>query len=120
MSEESTNIMDLTPTKPRVKTDDELRELAMAIYAGTVFTDRQLDDPRMIGAVFMPVGLGGLNPDDEPHMIYEHLDRAGPRSINGMPSFFSCQILNLADMQAFIPIWEQYVKLQDEFKGGES
>jgi len=34
-----------------------------------------------------------------PGLIYEYLSEAGPRSINGMPSFFSMRMLSKADAE---------------------
>ena len=108
------------PTRPREKTDEELRQLCIDMYAGRIFSNFHCDSPRDVGMVFMPIGLGGLDAETEPAMIYEYLDKAGPRSINGMPGFFSCNILNRADFEAWRPMYQEYEKLQNQFKEGES
>ena len=106
---------ELPCTKPRQMSDEQLRQLCIDIYAGKVFTDRHCNSPQDIGMVFMVVGLGGLNNDDEPEMIYEYLDKAGPRSVNGMPMFMSVNVMNRADFRAWLPMYIEYEKAQQEF-----
>lgn len=76
------------------KTDAELEQLAQ--------DSAMIEDPRMIGMVFLVLSLL-----DREHLkameaagiasFYEYIDKAGPRSINGMPSFMSVQSLDLHD-----------------------
>jgi hypothetical protein len=52
--------------------------------------------------VFMVLGLMDQNArqqliDDKPGLLYEYLDEAGPRSINGRPIFTSMKVLNESD-----------------------
>lgn len=84
------------------KTDAELHELALAIFRGEVFTDRHVDDLRMVPSIFMLLHFL----DDEaravcrehpPEMIYEYLREAGERTVNGYPMFMSMKLLNQAD-----------------------
>lgn len=113
--EEGVDLLKAEPTKPRQRTDEELRQLCVDIFGGKVFTDRHLNNPNDIGMVFMVVGLGGLDAESEPAMIYEYLDQAGPRSVNGMPMFMSCNVMNIADFQAWFPMYVEYEKAQREF-----
>lgn len=106
------------PKKPRQLTDEQLRQLCIDIYGGLVFTDRHCHSAQEVGMVFMPIGLGGLNPEDEPEMIYEYMDKAGPRSVNGMPMFMSANVMNRADFRAWLPMYEKYIQMQEEFKDG--
>lgn len=89
------------------KTEEELKQLAREIHAGHVFTDRHVQDPNMLASVFMIF----MFLDDErkrelmadpPGMIYEHLSEAGPRSVNGLPSFLSVKMLNREDTDKVI------------------
>jgi len=89
------------------KSDKELRKLALDIADDKVFIDWYLkhdDDSNLekyghyLTMVFMPLALGAFkdwNREDlkELGMIYEYLTEAGPRSINGYPSFMSLQYL---------------------------
>ena len=78
------------------KTDDELKGIAKDLWAGRIFSDRHInslkDDSNVLGMVFMPMvfisnetrkKLSNLKVS----FIYEYLDKASPRSINGMPVF---------------------------------
>lgn len=88
--------------KYKSKTDAEINELAKAIWAGQVFTTQHLRNPEDARMVFMILAFF-----DESHwksmetenisLVYEYLDKAGPRSVNGMPNFMSAQYLNMED-----------------------
>jgi hypothetical protein len=96
-------------------TDPEVRELALGIMAGTVFTDRQLLDPQDITMVFPVLSMmtpeqyqesvidvvlpGGIEDAAPVGLIYEHLDKAGPRSVNGYPMFFSLRVMSPSDLE---------------------
>lgn len=115
-------------TKPRVKTDEEIKQLVMDVVGGRVFCDFMIRDPspNSIGMVFMPLILmereDGLRlmEEDECSMVYEYLEKAGPRSVNGMPGFFSFQFLNRADHDYFADEMTKYLELQEEFLKNEN
>ena len=50
-------------------------------------------------------------------LIYEYIEKAGPRSINGHPSFFSCQTLNKEDTTK---MFKHYEKLNKQEKVNET
>ncbi len=67
-------------------TDQELKELAIDIFEGKVFTDRHIpeEEERGLLMVFMPLALGAgkdWTEDDYKSigMFYEYMDQAGPR-----------------------------------------
>jgi hypothetical protein len=105
------------------KTDAELRQIAMDIYHGHIFTDRSIrnkDDLNLLSMIFMPLALMGKEGADQMierkvSMVYEYLDRAGPRSVNGYPTFMSMKYLTEDEVQRLVPIFERYEKLQEEF-----
>ena len=82
----------------------EINQLALDMVHHLIFSDRHLHEPdiRTLSMVFMPlmfmnekqVAELGENP---PGLIYEYLSKAGPRSCNGMPMFFSCLMLSQSD-----------------------
>ena len=96
--------MSALPSRP----DDELKKLAQDAHDGLVFTDRHLPkgDSHQFLATFMVLAL--MDPEKlnevagEIGMVYEYLDKAGPRSVNGYPSFFSCNFLNKSDTEKFL------------------
>lgn len=99
-----------------MKTDEQLKQLAKDIFTGLVFTNNHIppDDPMALGIVFIPLVM--MNDEQQkdfeskkPGMVYEYLDKAGPRSMNGLPMFMSFQFVTE----------DEYVKVRafyEEFK----
>jgi len=64
----------------------------------------------MIPSVFFPIALGGLKdvfPTEEDFksfnpVFYEYMERAGPRSVNGYPSFFSMHMIRLDEWNEIV------------------
>jgi len=107
-----------------------LEEVYVGITTGTIFTDRDLPpDPASMRMVFMPMGLAHPPPlvyAVEIGLIWEHLHKAGPRSVNGMPVFFSMNLMNKKDFAKIQPRLKAYFErqqqdrdaLRDELQGG--
>lgn len=98
-----------TPFSYTTKTDDEIKELARAVVSQQVFIGTMIpieDANRMMPSVFMPLMF--IEPDtlkqmDELNVVpYEFMDKAGPRSVNGYPSFMSMQFINHDDYRRLI------------------
>lgn len=93
-----------------------LSQLAKDIAMGKVFTTDHMpeyDQRNLIHLVFMPIAFGAYaDLSDEAKkdigFIYEYLDKAGPRSINGYPMFFSCACVSIHDRKI---IWEKVEKI---------
>lgn len=78
---------------------EELEALAWDIASGRVYTDRDCP-PNLIPNVFMPLMfIEDKSFFDDLGFIYEYMDQAGPRSINGCPMFASMRCLNKADLK---------------------
>lgn len=82
--------------------DERLREFVLGVCDGRIFTSVQVKDPNLLGMVFMVIALGGLSDLTKAEVedvgcIWEWMDKAGPRSINGLPIFTSCHIMGKAD-----------------------
>lgn len=82
--------------------EKELREFVNMYLAGAVFTDRNIRDQNMLTMVFMPLALGALagwtRADlNQVGCFWAEMKDAGPRSINGMPCFFSVRMMNRSD-----------------------
>lgn len=93
--------------------EKELNRLARDIVQQQVFLSVYIReaDMQMLGMIFMPLGLGALADMSEAEVndigvVYEYYDKAGPRSVNGYPIFFSCHIISRQD-------WEYVVKKVD-------
>jgi hypothetical protein len=78
---------------------EEMKEFILGVCNGQIFTDRHCHNPNDIPLVFMVIALGGLGGLDLEDLgcIYEFMSEAGPRSVNGMPCFFSCRLMNKKD-----------------------
>lgn len=105
-------------------TDKELKELAIGIYAGTIFTDRHVSESSDLGHVFMPIVFGAFSEATEEEidkvgLIYEHINEAGSRSFNGLPMFFSMKIIRKEDAKKVFDYYGEYKKLRDDFTSTE-
>lgn len=86
------------------RSDKEIKELALAVHAGSAFGTWSIPEHsrNMTTSVFMTLLFMGsidrkrMKRDGIVH-VYEFLSEAGPRSINGMPSFMSHRTLNGED-----------------------
>jgi len=103
------------------KTSEELKKIAVDLYEGRIFCDRHIEDATDLRIVFMPIALGAFAESSEDElknigMIYEYLEQAGPRSVNGYPSFFSLNILTKDETKIMFDHYENYKKLKEEFE----
>lgn len=78
--------------------------MARSLFRNEIFTDLHIPEPQpqAVLTVFMPLALGGLHafPIEELEkigLIYEFMDKASPRSVNGLPTFMSFSLLNKED-----------------------
>lgn len=90
--------------KHHTLTDDEMRDLVRGVCDGRKFLSAELgaDQGRMLGLVFMPVGLGVLADApkefvDDIGVLVGDLAKALDRGINGYPIFTEFVILHRAD-----------------------
>lgn len=86
--------------EPSRRTPEELTALARQYVQHEIYIGGTNDDLAM---VFMPLALGGLAGWDleKIGLVFEEISKAGPRSINGRPCFFSCQFLHIDDLEPF-------------------
>lgn len=95
--------------KVSMRTDDELKTLAKDIVMGKAFLDRHLagGNEDLFGSAFLPPVF--LDDGQRAELIeisaciYEYMDKAVPRSINGFPMFMSFGYLTHAE-------WEKVVE----------
>ena len=87
-------------------TDTEISALAERIFRNEVFTSAwHCRDAQQVMDSFMVIFALMENDDrkklaktlEDGGMVWEAFSEAGPRSVNGMPSFFSCHIVDAAD-----------------------
>ena len=101
----------LPPPPKRMLDDEGIAKLAMDMAHGRVFGTWDIPAHRLyddVSMVFMPL----VFMDEEAHAdlqerevvhLYEYLDKAAPRSVNGYPSFFSMHVLSEGDWQVLLP-----------------
>jgi hypothetical protein len=93
---------------PKPLPEAELKEFIFGLCDGRIFTSAHLREHELefLQIVFMPLGLGMFRDHTENEMkkieqelgvMWEWIDKAGPRSINGLPSFFSVRMLCKSD-----------------------
>lgn len=94
------------------KTDEQIKQLAVDTFNEKIFWATMIQhDPRMLSMVFMPLGFMEekdiLELKEHNAVPYEYMDKAGPRSVNGYPSFFSCHWINFKDYERVIEKLEE-------------
>ena len=108
-------------------TREHLANLAINIVEnkvyGTFFFDEHYN-PDLIFLIFMPLifvtdewrtEMKRLYPNG--FHLYEYIDKAGPRSINGMPTFMSMIILDMNHMPELKRLVKKYENFKKEFTG---
>lgn len=94
--------------KKAFRSDEELKQLAVDIVDGKVWTDRHGADSFLIAKLAgLPAGTW---------MIYEYLTQAGPLAVNGCPTFLSCRIVWKEESEKLIKYFDEYKALKDSFK----
>lgn len=103
------------------RTDEELRKFAIDFVDGHIFTSDMIPNVNEIGLVFMVFALGAAQkmPEEEIKelgLIYEYMDKAmRTRSINGMPIFFSAQLMSKEDCKRAQVFVDEYRKMKATF-----
>lgn len=95
----------------------DMKTLAKDIATGKVFMDIFLKEQEVgkIGhLIFMPMMFmdwSDWTDEDKAQFgaVYEYFDKAGPRSINGYPIFFSCRFIHRDDLRV---VWRMAQKIQ--------
>jgi len=97
--------------EPKRMTAQAKAEFFDAFCNGQIFTDRHCVDPRYVGVVFLPLGMCTPMPDSyaaKVGVVWQHLSKAGPRAVEGMPMFDSIEIMHRED-------WDELrAKIQEE------
>lgn len=93
---------------------DQLKELAVKFIDGTIYTSSGLSGEEL-PAVFMPIALGAFEKWSNEELmnvglIYEEIEKAGPRSFNGKPGFLSMKLLHIEDTRRLTELVEEEKK----------
>jgi hypothetical protein len=110
-----------------MKTEKELKQIAVDFAEGKIFSNLHIDmeiDGNMLAMVFMPLALGANISEQvesgECFMIYEYLSEAGPRSVNGMPIFFSMRYISKDEYIIMMQHYNNFVDMKNEFLSDEN
>ena len=99
---------------------EALKEFVLGVIGGSIFTSAHIreHDLEMIGTIFMPIVFGGLAGVDASTLgvIYSELSEAGPRGVNGYPTFFSMRLMNTTDWKRCLKAIEKEEKRQAEIE----
>lgn len=97
------------------RTDEEVKQIALDLHRGKIFTDRHIsddDDGFKLERVFFVLGM--LKPEqmdaikaDPPGLIFEYIEKAGPRGFGNLPMFFSMQMLSQEDTTKMFAIYNK-------------
>lgn len=95
--------------------DEELKQIAVDLHAGKIYTSQHLKDPNLMGSVFMPLALMSL--EDHIRLIangetvmFEYMHKAGPLMVNDHPGFFSMQCLTDTEWRKVLDYWRAIEK----------
>jgi len=90
-----------------LRSDEELKRLAIDVHAGRIFTNLDVPDGMTLDLVFP--GLIFLDDeqrqklrDEKPYLLFEYMTKAGPMSINGFPTFTSFQWLRMEETEKLL------------------
>lgn len=105
------------------KDDKELKQLAIDIVAGKVFTSAAIHESELksiLPSVFMSIAFMGTRQreefqKDDIQFIYEYVNKAEQRSVNGYPIFMTCRMLNREDLERLMKYREEVIANQSEF-----
>ena len=102
------------------RSDQELPQISVDLYHGKIFCDAQVRNENQLPMVFMPLLLGGLKdwkPEDikDIGMLFEYIDQAGPRAVNGYPNFISMKIMSKAEVKIMFEHYDAYEKINAQF-----
>lgn len=94
------------------KTPDEIKQLALGLLAGVVYTGSMCKSPTELRMMFMPLGFVDAETIEAMKsknivFFYEHLSNSTPHSINGKPTFLTVNMLNQTDYDLLIQTIEK-------------
>lgn len=98
------------------QTDEEIRKVVRLMLAEKFFGDWMCEHGMLV-SVFLPLMFGALNGFDRDELgkiaIWEDLNEAGPRTINGYPMFLSMRIWRRDDMTKAVDLYKKAMEAQE-------
>lgn len=100
------------------KTDAEIKDLAIRLYKGEIFTSNHINNPSLIPQIFMVLPfMNGFSKKmlilNDAYLFYEEMSQAGPASLNGYPCFFSMRYLDRNDANRLFDKYDEIVKVME-------
>jgi hypothetical protein len=97
------------------KSDEELKKIALDLFNGDIFSDRQCQTPEDVKSSFMVLMFMDeenqrLWEEMEVDFIYEYMKEASPMGVNGRPMFMSCRALRKPETKK---MFEFYNKIKE-------
>lgn len=101
-----------------MKNNEELKQIALDIHSGKIFTDRHIKNSVDVPRVFMILSLLNRKQINElknsnPGLIYEYIEKAGSIAVNGYPSFLSYKTLS---QKEFKKVMSYHKKIEEAIK----
>ncbi len=97
-----------------MKTDEEIKQIAKEAIENRIYiaeTEEKLENSfKMILTMLDDKSRKNML-EDQPAAFYEYYDKAGPRSVNGFPQFFSFRYLNLEEWKKFCGYHKEMTKV---------
>lgn len=82
---------------------ERLRTFVIDFCDGKIWTDLDCQDAEGVRMCFLVLNFMEEPIPDDTGRIWEHISRAGPTGVNGMPSFFSCHLMKKDDWERVQP-----------------
>jgi hypothetical protein len=101
--------------------EKELKQVAMDIVDKKIFHSEMLKDETYLHAVFMPllfVKEEQIN-FDLVGLLYEYMDKATPRTINGLPTFSSANMLHREQVDKLQDYINKFIEMRESFVSEE-
>lgn len=102
-----------------VHTNEELQQIAKDLLDNKIFSDRHCKNEEEVMMCFPILTFleektieGMLR--DKIDFIFEYYEKAAPRTINGMPMFFSCHVLSKKETKEMFEYYEAMKKFREE------
>jgi len=103
-----------------MKTDEELKQIALDLSDGRIFSDRQVDDVKCLGMIFMPIMFGAFHGrGDKAFFLYEYMSAAFPMCINGMPMFPSVRYLDKEETERMFFFYKEIEDFKNKYSKSE-
>lgn len=102
------------------RSEEEIRKIAVDIHEGKVFGSWMMpadEDPSLVFIVLLFLDDKKVKEMEEQETVhcFEYYDKAMPRSINGMPQFMSCFMLNKQETEVLQTLLNELKAQKDRF-----